>query len=132
MIQLDRLLFSEIKDRRPERWESGEPGNAIVRPHDEIDGRYAVRRQGEEFHEVALARVNDEFAGACDCDGYEYHDGPCSHLIAVYRLLSLRDDDFHKVRPESYGVELRRDAEQRAATDAEPENRVSTDGGRRL
>lgn len=127
MITAEPLLFSRVRDAYPERWKKAEPGNALVNAHDEIDGHYAVRREGGEWHECALAVANGEFVGTCDCEGFEFHDGACSHLCAVYRLRADEGPEaFPSVRPAGYRVELRSEGERRA--DGQ-EELVATDGG---
>jgi len=133
MIDAEPLLFSRIRDAYPERWEKARPGNALVNPHDEIDGRFAVRREGGQWHECVLAVAHEEFVGTCDCDGFQFHEGACSHLCAVYRLYADDGADaWPKVQPAGYQVELRSDEQDRAAADAEPERRTATDGGHRV
>ena len=129
---LDRLVFSQVRHAHPERWEKARPGAAFVNTHDDEPGRYAVRRQGGDWHECTLVVVHDEFAGRCDCDGFQFHDGQCSHLCAVFRLYGDDREHFHRVRPDAYYADLQADAERQAQLRAEPDHRsAATDGGRR-
>ena len=127
MITADPLLFSRVRDAYPERWKKAEPGNALVNEC-ETEGTFSVRREGGEWHKCSLAVAHGEFVGTCDCEGFEFHDGACSHLCAVYRLRADEGHPFPSVRPSAYRVELRSEEERRA--DGQ-EELVATDGGTR-
>ena len=44
----------------------------------------------DDGHTARVAREGGEYVGKCSCKGFEYHDGPCSHLAAV-RIADHRD-----------------------------------------
>lgn len=41
--------------------------------------------ESDNPHDVRLATEQDKMIGTCDCLGFEHHDGPCAHLLAVCR-----------------------------------------------
>lgn len=106
MIELERLDFGRIKSAYPDRWGKGRPGNAFINEGPE-EGAFAVRRQGGEWHECTLIRWQGFDFGVCDCTGFKNHDGPCSHLIAVFRMLEGLNGDFPRTAPLKLLVELR-------------------------
>ena len=72
-------------------WERGsdDPGKAAVESAQESDDAAyrAVRLPDGDPHATLLVEAagsdngSGPFAGACDCDGWRYHDGPCAHLV---------------------------------------------------
>lgn len=130
-MHVERLQFDNVRQAYPERWEKARPGNQWVNPHDRDPGRYICRRQGsDEWHQCTLVTLAAEYFGRCDCSGFEHHSGPCSHLCAVYRIIS-DDTDVYQPRIVEADVELRSPAEERAQNAAEPDLRAATDGGGR-
>lgn len=130
-MKVRRLDFRAVQASCPERWQRGRPGGAFVNPHDETPGRWIVRRQGaDEWHECVLCRVGSDPYGSCDCDGWRFNQGPCSHLCAVWRSIPDKTT-IPNVRPLSAAVELRSADERRAATAAEPEVSGACIGGSR-
>lgn len=128
-MRVEHLEFWQVREAYPDRWEKARPGNQLVNPHDTHPGRYICRRQGsDEWHEVTLVSIAGESFGACDCEGFEYNDGPCSHLCAVYRLID-EDVEMYQPRVRAADVELESVQDQRAQIAAEPEERAAADGG---
>lgn len=124
---VERLDFNQVEQAYPDRWRKARPGNQFVNPHDDDPGRYIVRRQGsDEWHEITLVSVDDSLFGRCDCDGFEHHDGPCSHLCAVFRI--VQPEAIYSPPVTAADVDLRTPDEQRAQTAAEPDV-AATDGG---
>jgi hypothetical protein len=39
----------------------------------------------ETPHIAAIVEDGDGYSGCCSCDGWQYHDGPCTHLWALRR-----------------------------------------------
>jgi hypothetical protein len=84
----------DLEDRKgSESWERAKSGGteATFVDADRSLGRLAVELpDGEGPHETLLVKApNGDMAGACDCDGYEYHDKGCAHLIVRFLLDSL-------------------------------------------
>jgi hypothetical protein len=74
------------RDRETEVWERGKQhaGDAAVEVRQDV-GAAVVRLPDGDPHATLLVEGagsdNGPFAGACDCKGYQYHDGPCAHLV---------------------------------------------------
>jgi hypothetical protein len=75
-IDFDTLAGSEETS-----WDRADPAAALI----ESTGRYGYRvtLPGGDAHLVAVAREDGQYVGTCDCEAWEYHDGPCAHLCAV-------------------------------------------------
>jgi hypothetical protein len=56
--------------------------DALIAPEEGM-GRYQVELPDGEPHQCLIVKAGDSYAGACDCDGYQYHDLPCSHLLTL-------------------------------------------------
>jgi hypothetical protein len=124
--QLQPLNFNWIEEAYTDRWAKGKPGKSLINPHEYIPGKYFVRRQGGEPHRAVLVKSQENLYGNCDCDGWKHHEGPCSHLIAIYRLRTLEGADdwgsvFDRIPPESITVELTAKSQKKAERDSEPE-----------
>jgi len=68
-------------------WQRADPETALI----ESTGRYGYRvtLPDGDAHMVAVARENGEHVGTCDCEGWEYNDGPCAHLCTVRKAAFL-------------------------------------------
>lgn len=82
-VALPRADFETVRDTG--RWDRAEPGNAYVNPGPE-SGTFAVKREGGDWHFSVLTAFYSDYYGVCDCPGFGYNSGPCSHLTAIYRL----------------------------------------------
>lgn len=129
---LQRLEFAPIRDAYPDRWERGDPLAAEINVP--FSGRMLVRRQGaDDRHEVALVEMGGDPYGTCDCDGFHYNDGPCSHLVAAWRAQGRdRDRNIVPTMPaQQVVVDLEDPAAQRGreAAERDRERATATDGG---
>lgn len=78
LIRFERRLSED--DIRQHR---GETTPCVIRPMTRTS--YAVRlTDSEDSHVVNIVQDGEAFSAACTCDGFRYHDGPCSHQWAVY------------------------------------------------
>lgn len=74
------------RERETEAWERGKQNasDAAVDVRQDV-GAAVVRLPDGDPHATLLVEGagsdNGPFAGACDCKGYQYHDGPCAHLV---------------------------------------------------
>jgi hypothetical protein len=128
---LDVLSFSELKAENPDRYEKASlAGTAVV---DQGAGRFIVQRDGaEESHIVRLLETAGHPVGKCSCDGYEYHDGPCSHLAAVWRMQLADLLELPGARLRSVDVEVPgEDRELSDAVDRATRPEARADGGGR-
>ena len=67
-------------------WERGKgaAGKAAVDVRAETGAAVVRLPDGEPHATLLVEAAGDDagpFAGACDCDGWQYHDGPCAHLV---------------------------------------------------
>lgn len=68
------------------RWEGFEfrvPSAGIVRVENVSYGE-------ESDDHVSVVNVEAGRATGCSCEGFEYHDGPCKHQLAVENTLAVR------------------------------------------
>jgi hypothetical protein len=82
--------------------------------------------EGDDPHETLLVKAPDgTYAGACDCDGWQFHDGPCAHLWA----LRMREAVNGLTVPESvdYFTTLTSDTGETAAETADQPETVETE-----
>jgi len=115
MKDVEPLNIDRVKSAYTDRWKKGTPGRALVKQSDEKPGQYAVRRDGSnEWHECLIVSHNERLWGTCDCIGHTNHEGACSHLIAVYRLETLRGNGFVPVQPHGITVEVRSKTQETA------------------
>ena len=128
-MKLHRLHFSRIRDTNPDRWDRAEPRRVWVNKHDENPAQFLVRIQGGDWHECALIQAMSHPWGRCDCDGWQYHDGPCSHLIGLWRMLDR--DEIPQTEPHAVEVDVRDPDTEQAQIAAEPDRPARADGGRR-
>ena len=77
----DPVDFGDLAGSEETSWERADPAAALI----ESTGRYGYRvtLRGGNAHLVAVAREDGQYVGTCDCEGWEYNDGPCAHLCAV-------------------------------------------------
>lgn len=89
------LRIANERDEETESWERGRSQvGALEWEHHEKPGHLTVRLDGDP-HEIVLVTTTNQgahgYVGACDCDGFRYHDGPCAHLVATSIKDSMDD-----------------------------------------
>jgi hypothetical protein len=78
--------IADAREGETEAWERGKQNasDAAVEIRQDV-GAAVVRLPDGDPHATLLVEGagsdNGPFAGACDCKGYQYHDGPCAHLV---------------------------------------------------
>ena len=129
----DAVEFAPLAGSDSTSWQRADPDAALI----ESTGRYGylVTLPGGDTHRAALAVENAQHVGTCDCQGWEYNDGPCAHLCTLRKAAFAEVED---VRGEP--VTLPRvslddnDLDLRAATDGglvDRARRTTATGGRR-
>lgn len=114
-------------------WQRADPEAALI----ESTGRYGYRvtLPDGDAHLVAVAREDDEHVGTCDCEGWEYNDGPCAHLCTVRKASFAGVEDVEGEPVEIPRVDLdAHSADERAVADGgyvDRAQRVDATGGRR-
>lgn len=84
-MKFENLLFSEVRDQHPDRYEKADLAETSIVEHD-VPGQFIVSRNpSADSHVAALVHAVGEYWGSCSCKGYEHHEGPCSHLCAIVR-----------------------------------------------
>jgi len=82
----DVVDIASAREEETESWERGKgnAGDAAVEIRQDT-GAAVVRLPDGDPHATVLVEGAGEgkgpFAGACDCDAWRYHDGPCAHLV---------------------------------------------------
>jgi hypothetical protein len=73
--------FETLAGSKETSWSRADPDAALI----ESTGRYGYRvtLPDGDAHLVAVAREDGQHVGTCDCEAWEYHDGPCAHLCVV-------------------------------------------------
>jgi len=122
----ERLDFSQIADAYPERFQKVDLAAAKLVSDD--GAQFVVERPDGDGHVVELVSALSHYWGQCTCDGFEYHDGPCSHLCALKRAEGVGLVDIPSGEPTAISVEVR-DGQQQLADQIEPDKRAATDGG---
>ena len=81
-----------IRDARgTESWERAKQADPDDLEQLEDLGRFRLELPDGDLHElVAVKNGEDDFVGACDCDGFRYHSHPCAHLAAMAQLDALQ------------------------------------------
>jgi hypothetical protein len=132
MTELDALDFNELRDTNPEKYQKVCLAASSIR---EIQpGKWSVKRDGAtDAHAVEL--VTDDalglLFGSCTCKGFKFHDGPCSHLSAVYRARDAQLVTLPRARVTSARVELVDRQQELADSLDAPAVEYATDGGYR-
>lgn len=128
MPDLDLLTFSEVRDTNEERYTKADlAASQLV---NNGGGQFIVRRDGaDDGHVCHLVESCGQAWGDCGCDGYEYNDGPCSHLCALWRASHEGLVEIPRGRIVRASVEIIDADVERAQTAAEPEKRIRADGG---
>ena len=114
-------------------WQRAAPEAALI----ERTGRYGYRvaLPGGDAHLVAVAHEGGEYVGTCDCEGWEYHDGPCAHLCTVRKAAFLGVTDARDEPVEIPRVDLdAHETGERAVADGghvDRAQRTDATGGRR-
>jgi hypothetical protein len=101
-MELDRLNYRTVQDAYPDRWQRGDPAAASIINGDDTAEWLVQHPDSDDRHCCYLARDEGGHAGGCSCKGYQHHDGPCSHLIALRRaadtnLITLPRIEVHRV-----------------------------------
>jgi hypothetical protein len=131
IADLDVLAFDELKAEHPDRYEKADlAATSVV---EESDGRFIVQRaESDESHVARLVETVGHPVGKCSCDGYQWHDGPCSHLSAVWRMEHHGLVELPKARLRSVDVEVPgEDRELSDAVDRATRPEARADGGGR-
>ncbi len=116
---LDRQDFLLERDDETGSWRRADPMAALIERVSAY-GWKVLLPEGEDAHRVALAYDADknQYVGRCDCDGYEYHEGPCAHLCTLRKADVLegeiRDASGDSVRIERVIPEDERQARERS------------------
>jgi len=72
----DDWTFSTAWQRAQEERDHGGPINRAE--------RMVALSDGEDHHRVTWALKGTTLVAACDCAGYEYHDGWCAHVASLW------------------------------------------------
>jgi hypothetical protein len=75
--------FTAERDTRSTSWERAapmDPGTEIRRLNRHA---WLLQLPDGNPHVAVLVRGQDWFEGWCDCQGFEYSDGPCAHLCTL-------------------------------------------------
>lgn len=83
--------YEEIAGSDATSWERARPEAALI----ESTGRYGYRvtLPDGDAHLVAVAVDDGQHVGQCDCEAWEYHDGPCAHLCTVRKAAFIDETD---------------------------------------
>lgn len=104
------LDFLAERDDQTRSWQRGDPDEALIESLNRFG--WLVTLPDGDAHRCALAREHGAYVGWCDCNGYQYHDGPCAHLCA------LRKADFiHAHDLEDQRISIPETGDREAATD---------------
>lgn len=128
MFDLERLEFSRVLDTHPDRYDKVNlAGDRIA----SLDGpQFAVdRAESDEGHVCELVEAFGHAWGSCDCDGYQYNAGPCSHLCGVWRAEHRGLVEIPTANPTAISAEVRDGQQELADQVAEADARTATDGG---
>lgn len=83
-IDEDRLDFEQAEDDMTSSWTRALEESAAIEPM--TPGEFAVKFEtSDTAHITHLAGDGAAYAGRCTCPGYQFHDGPCAHLCAVFQ-----------------------------------------------
>jgi len=127
---LDRLAFDQVRDAYPERFEKVSLAAAQI--VDDDGSHYVVKRPGsDDAHICELVTAMSHAWGKCGCDGYQYNDGPCSHLCAIWRAEQTGLVEIPSAKPTAISVEVHDDQTELAQHSAEPDQRPVADWGER-
>ena len=83
--------FETLAGSEETSWSRADPEAALI----ESTGRYGYRvtLPDGDAHLVAVAREDGQHVGTCDCEAWEYHDGPCAHLCVVRKAAFVGVED---------------------------------------
>lgn len=129
----ERLNFDAIAGSGETSWARADPEAALI----ESTGRYGYRvtLPDGDAHLVAVAREDGEHVGTCDCEGWEYNDGPCAHLCTVRKAAFAGVEDVEGEPVTIPRVDLdAHSADERAVADGgyvDRARRTDATGGRR-
>jgi hypothetical protein len=128
---LDVLAFDELRAQHPDRYEKADLAAASVK--DDGLGCWIVQRgPSDKSHVVELVETAGHPVGSCSCEGYSFHELPCSHLAAVWRMELADLLDIPRARLRSADVEVPgEDQELSTAVDRATGTEPLPDGGER-
>jgi hypothetical protein len=75
--------FTTERDQRTTSWERAAPMADDTEIHRLNRFAWLVQLPDGSPHVTSLLRAGDWFEGWCDCQGFEYGDGPCAHLCTL-------------------------------------------------
>lgn len=124
---LSKLNFNQLRETHPDRYQKADL--AAFSAVESDPGRWATQRgPSEDSHVTQLVRNEGRFLGDCSCEGFDYNDGPCSHLCGLHRLYGEGLINIPAARIRTATVDVPGEDQQLAHyTDQE----TAADGGRR-
>lgn len=128
MPKLDRQDFKQVEQTHPDRYNRLDLLGAQV--FRDEPGKYIIQAtDSDTSHVTQLVKAVSHPWGHCTCDGYQYNDGPCSHLCAVWRahLKNYIELDHARVNTIQCDVVNR----QQEIADHVDNRETATDGGQR-
>lgn len=91
-LALQRLDFDLVREEYANRWNRAKDGDSHVERVDTETWRVSFA-DSDEVHELLLYEDGEDNVGFCDCDGFTFHEGPCSHLIRAKMAAAIRELD---------------------------------------
>lgn len=130
MISSRPLDFEAERGREDSTsWERADPVAALIEAKSNQSWTVALP-DGEDWHHVALIFDNGVYIGRCDCEGFEYHEGPCAHLCTIRKADAIGYPD---VNGNAIEIErVNRAAGDELADQHDDTERARADGGRRI
>jgi hypothetical protein len=127
-MKLDPLDFQQVAEIHPDRYQKCDAIESSV--VDEGSGEWSVTRTPDaDTHHCHLATHGPHYYGGCDCKGYQFNDGPCSHLCLLRRLEAAEYLSLPELRIRSVEGDVVERQQELADSVADP--LPATDGGRR-
>lgn len=125
---LDRLDFRAVEEEHPDRYHRGSVASTSI-VVDDADRFVVSHPDSDDSHVCRLAVAGRlGYFGSCSCDGYEYHDGPCSHLCAIERMAEIGHVDVPHFDIQRAVGDVRDPEQERAdAEDDHPQASVTGD-----
>ena len=123
------LDFEAERDEQTSSFERADPVAALIEQRREHVWTVSLP-DGDGTHSVVLIEEAGEFVGRCSCDGFEFHDGPCAHLITIRKGAVVPDSDVNGTPIRIRSVDAV-DEDDDLADHYDDTERVRADGGRR-